>query len=178
MLHFTSDHHFGHTNIMKFQENRSFKDVNEMNEFLIDKWNSKVGKKDDVYYLGDFCFGNFEEFEKIIKQLNGRIHFIKGNHDPHGILNKLEKYIVWWKYYYELKIKDADWDSDKVMICLFHFPIEEWNKYHKGSLMFHGHQHYNPDAKKENRLDVGVDNPACDFAPFSYDDIKSMLINK
>lgn len=35
-LFFTSDHHFGHANIIKFC-NRPFKDVDEMNEVLIER---------------------------------------------------------------------------------------------------------------------------------------------
>ena len=49
-LFFTSDHHFGHANIIKFC-NRPFKDVQEMNETLIERWNKKVKPKDHVYHL-------------------------------------------------------------------------------------------------------------------------------
>lgn len=51
-LYFTSDHHFGHKNIIKFSE-RPFQDVHEMDEVLIQKWNEKVQPEDEVYHLGD-----------------------------------------------------------------------------------------------------------------------------
>ena len=40
-LFFTSDHHFGHDNIIKFC-NRPFEDVREMNQVLIERWNKKI----------------------------------------------------------------------------------------------------------------------------------------
>ena len=45
-VHFTSDVHFGHKNIIRYC-NRPFKDVDDMDEQLIQRWNSVV-KPDDV----------------------------------------------------------------------------------------------------------------------------------
>ena len=55
MVFVTSDLHFGHKNIIKY-ENRPFKDVEEMDQKLIENWNNKVGKDDTVYILGDFSW--------------------------------------------------------------------------------------------------------------------------
>ena len=44
-------------------------------------------KDDDVFFLGDFSYKCTEEDAiKILKQLNGNIHFIKGNHDSKSFL--------------------------------------------------------------------------------------------
>ena len=51
-IFFTSDFHVGHTNVIRF-DGRPFKDVDEMNQSLIDNWNSVVGDEDVVFYLGD-----------------------------------------------------------------------------------------------------------------------------
>ena len=53
MIFFTSDHHFYHSNIIKYCQ-RPFHSVEEMNEEMIRRWNSVVGVDDTVYYLGDF----------------------------------------------------------------------------------------------------------------------------
>ena len=80
----TSDTHFCHANIIKYC-NRPFKDVNEMNEELIRRWNAVVGKNDIVHHLGDFCFGKKENICEILPKLNGKIDLVLGNHDHHKI---------------------------------------------------------------------------------------------
>ena len=55
MIFYTSDLHFGHANAIKFDE-RPFTDVDDMADGMIHNWNSRVGKNDTVYILGDFCF--------------------------------------------------------------------------------------------------------------------------
>lgn len=77
-IFFTSDHHFGHTNIIKFC-NRPFNSVDEMDNELIKKWNEKISKEDEVYHLGDFALSSNERFKEIADQLNGTSSFINGN---------------------------------------------------------------------------------------------------
>lgn len=47
-IFFTSDLHFGHENVLRF-DNRPFETVEEMDDELIKRWNDKVGKGDLVY---------------------------------------------------------------------------------------------------------------------------------
>lgn len=77
---FTSDTHFGHKNILDFCH-RPFSCIEEHDEVLIANWNSVVGPDDTVFHLGDFAFGGYPFWEKIVKQLNGHIILIKGNHE-------------------------------------------------------------------------------------------------
>ena len=86
MIFFTSDSHFGHARIIELCR-RPFSDVNEMNEVLIQRWNSVVGPGDTVYHLGDFFMGP-KETVFLRKRLNGRIVLIKGNHDKKDSLLK------------------------------------------------------------------------------------------
>jgi calcineurin-like phosphoesterase family protein len=81
----TSDHHWGHFNIMKYcAETRPFPSVDEMNAQLISRWNDRVAPDDEVYLVGDaFCSRRMPREMKIgiLRMLNGRKTLIRGNHD-------------------------------------------------------------------------------------------------
>lgn len=148
MIYFTSDHHFGHFNIIKYT-NRNFDSVNQMDEFFVASWNSQVSRNDTVYYLGDFIIGSPKKAEEILKQLNGKIHLIKGNHDK--FLNwRTNPYFKEITDYKKLKYKDSTF-------ILMHYPLAEWDGKYRGSIHLHGHSH--GKHKGNGRiLDVGVDN--------------------
>ena len=55
MIYFTSDLHFGHSNIIKLC-NRPFATVEEMDRALMEGWNKKVKKCDTVYIIGDIIW--------------------------------------------------------------------------------------------------------------------------
>ncbi len=54
MNRYISDLHFGHTNILKF-DNRPFSNTEEMEASLIENWNNTVLAGDTTYILGDFA---------------------------------------------------------------------------------------------------------------------------
>lgn len=79
---FTSDWHLGHENALKFDE-RPFKDLNDMHETLIRRYNATVPTYGVCYFVGDM--GNkTEDIRKVINRLNGIKILILGNHD-HGV---------------------------------------------------------------------------------------------
>ena len=73
----TSDAHFNHTKILTYC-NRPFANVDEMNDTIVKNWNETIAKEDLVYFLGDLCFGDQDVW---LNKLNGRIQWIRGNHD-------------------------------------------------------------------------------------------------
>jgi calcineurin-like phosphoesterase family protein len=77
---FTSDHHFGHKNIIEFSK-RPFASVDEMNVEMIKRWNEKVRQDDIVYHVGDFALMSPGKLRQLRSQLNGRICLITGNHE-------------------------------------------------------------------------------------------------
>lgn len=80
---FTSDHHFGHANIIKYC-NRPYNSVAHMNALMVSAWNSVVEPEDTVYYLGDFAMQP-HMVTAILPTLNGTKVLIAGNHDKcHG----------------------------------------------------------------------------------------------
>lgn len=171
---FTSDHHFGHKNIIS-HANRPFSSVEEMDEVMIQRWNEKISSNDSVYYLGDLALNKAERLREILKRLNGNIYLIKGNHDSTALdcKNRFE----WIKDYYELKVPDAATASGKQKIVLFHYAIREWNGKFRGSYHLYGHAHGTlPDDNRSLSFDVGVDNH--NFYPLEYDEVKAIMAKK
>lgn len=76
----TSDTHFGHRNILKF-EPRPWKEIEDMDEELIQRWNKVVGKNDIVIHVGDVFLCGAKRAEYIASRLNGRKILVLGNHD-------------------------------------------------------------------------------------------------
>jgi calcineurin-like phosphoesterase family protein len=168
MIYFTSDQHFYHERIIEMK-NRPFKNVEEMNAMIIKNWNDRIMAKDEVYILGDVTMKGEEFALEVLSQLKGRKYLILGNHDKFALKKTFPDWVFEWiKDYYELK-----YNND--VFTLFHYPILEWNGYHKGYYQLHGHQHNGPEYNLNNirngirRYDVGVD--ANGFKPVSLEEI-------
>ena len=74
MIFLTSDCHFGHKNIIKYEPDSrgQFDSIEEMNETIIQNWNSVVNNEDTVYVLGDFFMGHISTIEPILNRLKGK----------------------------------------------------------------------------------------------------------
>lgn len=173
-IFFTSDHHFGHANIIKFSS-RPFQNVEEMNEVMISRWNEKIGPNDEVYHLGDFGITTPEDFQNIVSRLNGIIYLIVGNHE--GSALGYRKRFKWIKEYHEIKIKDEERGNGVQRIVLFHYAMRVWRGDSRGTWHLYGHSHGNlPDLSHRLSFDIGVD--AHDFYPLSYDEVKAIMKTK
>jgi calcineurin-like phosphoesterase family protein len=174
---FTSDTHFGHKNIIRFSE-RPFKDVEHMDAMLIQNWNECVKQGDDVYHLGDFSLTNSDRTLRILNQLNGNIHLIKGNHEKSITGDaKCKGKFAWIKDYYELKVQDPDAKGNRRSIVLLHYAMKVWNKSHHGAWHLYGHSHGSlPETEDSLSFDCGVDSH--DYRPISYDEVKRFMSKK
>ena len=81
MNYYISDLHFGQDTICQ-REGRPFRDVEEMDRVLIERWNSRVSMDDIVYVVGDFILRGEEYWGEYLDKLKGRIVLLRGNHDP------------------------------------------------------------------------------------------------
>ena len=81
MRYYIADTHFFHRSLNEKMDQRGFDDIEQMNDYMIDQWNSKVRKNDEVVVLGDFSWGNAKETTEVLDELNGKIYLIRGNHD-------------------------------------------------------------------------------------------------
>ncbi len=82
-IYFTSDQHFGDSAARSFYR-RPFASVAEMDQQMIDRWNSVVspGDGDDVWHLGDFAIRqSVQRVAHLLQTLHGRKHLIVGNND-------------------------------------------------------------------------------------------------
>lgn len=172
MIHFVSDTHWGHKNIIKYS-NRPFDTVEDMNEALIKNWNERVTTSDTVYHLGDFAFMTLDQIKSVTKRLNGTKHLILGNHDKTIIQNKNALLNCGAfnsiQNYYELK-------ANGEFIVLFHYGQRVWNKSHRSSIMLYGHSHGSlPPFGKS--VDVGVDckEITSDYRPVSLDEVLAYM---
>lgn len=145
--------HFGHANIMKFCPNtRKYKDVEDMNQSMIRKWNATVEPGDVVYILGDVAFMSGFDASKILARLNGDKILIVGNHDKKALKDThFEKSFREIHQYHEIVYNGT-------MVIMCHYPFCEWNGMHRGSVALHGHLHGGKSGMETYRCrDVGMD---------------------
>jgi len=169
-IFFTSDTHFSHKNIIEYCD-RPFKTVEDMNSTMIKNWNSTVKEGDHIFVLGDFCFGNQQQWNWLVDALNGNKYLIKGNHDKSisGDWKKIDNII-------NLLIEDEEIkDGQRISLC--HYPMLSWYQSHRGSWQLYGHLHSRVTTLgiKPIQYDVGVDGN--NYHPIPYEEIK-MIITK
>lgn len=176
---FTSDTHFGHTNIIKYCT-RPFKDAGEMDRAIIENWNNLVGKDDEVYHLGDVAFATPDRIKHILSCLNGSKTLIIGNHDRQA--NRMFEY----GFSHVLPNLKGLELKDHTLVNLSHYPYRGStdDPYHKvkfdqknlqddGRHLICGHVHVawktRPGKFKNHMINVGQDQ--WDFKPVSEDQL-------
>ncbi len=148
MRYYIADLHFFHENMNTKMDKRGFASAGEMNEYMIQKWNGKVRKNDEVVIIGDFSWGNAEQTNEIARQLHGKLYLIKGNHDKFVREPEFNSdRFVWIKPYEEL----SD-NRRKVVLC--HYPIMCYNGQYRvdengnpKTYMLYGHVHDTKDQR-------------------------------
>jgi calcineurin-like phosphoesterase family protein len=88
-VRFIADLHLGHINMAL---HRGFSTVEEHDEYVIEKYNSVVYKRDVTYILGDVTMEKSAPYE-LLNRLNGIKHVVLGNHDRRQDVKKLLEYV-------------------------------------------------------------------------------------
>ena len=194
---FTSDLHFGHTNIIQYT-GRPYSDAEEMNDDLVCRFNERVGDDDVVWILGDLCMGRLEISLGWVKQMRGIKYLIPGNHDRmfgcqgQKYANMVQKYldagiekVAEPQVMMSPRGHDADgWAIPAVLAC--HFPYrgdskdghedryeDQWPK-DRGDWLVHGHTH-GAWRKNGRMIDVGVD--AWGGYPVAFETVAELMSN-
>ena len=76
----TSDTHFGHDREFLYGP-RGFSNIDDHDKAVIQNWNSVVQPDDTVYHLGDVMLNDNDHGMECLRQLNGTIIIVPGNHD-------------------------------------------------------------------------------------------------
>jgi calcineurin-like phosphoesterase family protein len=185
--YFVADLHFGHANILTF-EDRRYKNVEDMNEGIIKIWNSTIQSNDVVYVVGDVGFLNVEQGRYIISRLNGHKVLVLGNHDDgHAKMEKMGFAAV---------VNGLEIELCKKKFKLCHYPYwtfkDWWNKYILGmkithfdrrakkgeeDVLIHGHVHSNWPKWNKDKTMINVSWDAWK-RPVSLSEIISILEKK
>lgn len=156
-IYFIADTHFSEENIMRY-ENRPFKDIEEMNQRMIENWNNIVKAEDIVYMLGDFGAEGHEA--DILRQLNGIKYLVKGNHDiksndyyrQAGFQEVYDKPVIWKNFW-----------------ILSHEPLYVNENMPYANLF--GHVHNSPLYKTYSSQHYCVSVERINYTPISFDEI-------
>jgi len=161
---FTADQHFGHKNILVYEE-RPFESVEEMDEHMILQWNKSVNDSDMVFVVGDFSFYNKHKTTEILKQLRGDKILIKGNHDKWSNRRYIE---CGFDEVSNYSIILEEW------IILQHKPPTYFNS-RMPYFYIYGHVHSTPMYETVTQQSACVSVERWDYRPITIDDIQYMI---
>lgn len=172
MIWFSSDFHFGHTNIAGPKISRwnkgyrTFESVHEMNKALTTTINKYVAPDDILYFLGDFAFGGHMNIPAYRHSLLCQtIHVCLGNHDHH-----LLQYKELFSSVQDTLLHPLD---NGVLVYCSHYAHRVWPKAHRGAIHLYGHSHGSLPLLGGS-MDVGVDVAYAkygEYRPFSLPEV-------
>ena len=179
MIYYIADCHFFHNALNEKMDKRGFSSCEEMNEYMIKKWNDKVTRADTVVVLGDLSLGKVEETNELIHRLKGKLCLITGNHDKFITSPDFDKSRFEWIEPYK-EIADS---QKKVVLC--HYPIPFYNgqyrKSHNGdpkTYMLYGHVHNTRDeALMQKMIEMIASTPYVPIAAEHESTIPCKMIN-
>lgn len=153
MIYYIADCHFFHGALNTKMDMRGFADVEEMNEYMIKKWNDKVGASDTVIVVGDLSLGKVDQTNELLKRLKGKLCLIKGNHDKYVDSKDFDRSRFEWIDSYR-EITDS---QKQVVLC--HYPIPFYNGQYRvrrngrpKTYMLYGHVHNTRDEHLMKRF--------------------------
>lgn len=182
MIWFTSDLHFYHKQVIGYC-NRPYSNVEEMNRDLIERWNSKIKKREIVWVLGDFSFAGIQTTKDVVSQLKGDIRIVRGNHDRYakqliemGFSNVYENHSIWLEGY-KVNLSHFPHRPTKEQMEAATHDMRYLHKriYNDGLPLLHGHTHSPEKVNIDNGLQIHVGIDAWDMSPVSHKEIIKLI---
>jgi calcineurin-like phosphoesterase family protein len=158
-----SDTHFGHDNILKFLKAdgtplRCFDSAAQMDEYMIDQWNSVVRPQDHVYHLGDVAIRR--EHISLVSRCNGHKRLVRGNHDVY----RTKDYLLHFDEIYGVRVLDN--------MIFSHIPLHP-ESLGRFKANVHGHIHANASPAGAY-INVSVE-ALTNYLPVSLEDLKKKV---
>ena len=167
-----SDTHLSHENILKFTDSATgnpvrghlFDNVDQMDEFILEKWNSVVKEGDIVYHLGDVFMGSKERFARQWPKFNGSKRLIVGNHDDIKFLSNggFFKKVDMWRMFPEFELMFSHVPIHSSNLLRLKTKGGKWPDDCNLLMNVHGHIHQNPTPEGPYR-NVSVE--VIDYTP-------------
>lgn len=169
MIFVTSDLHLCHNKEFLYGP-RGFGSIEDMNAAVVERWNGKVSEDDDVYILGDLMLCDNDTAMTLVRQLNGKIHIILGNHDTDNriaLYRTLDNVI---EIAYATMIK-----YDGLRFFLTHYPCVTYNvpkeRLKQMTISLFGHTHAKEKFYEDKFYMYNVALDAHDLYPVSMDEV-------
>ena len=147
---------------------------------IVSNWNSCVKSSDTVYHLGDFSLGSNGP-AYYLKQLNGHINLVFGNHDDPRIIRKCGFVLAEKTRLLRFRFPDQE---NRQYVWLSHFAHRVWDRSHYGSWHLYGHSHGKLPPMGLS-MDVGIDarlswnlpgeSNRSSMRPWSLDEIRTIM---
>jgi calcineurin-like phosphoesterase family protein len=184
-VYFVGDLHIGHKNLVRGTSEwpdkdtacRNFNTIEEMNESILSSIVKVVKPNSILFLLGDILFGDKTKLKYWLDRIHcAEKNYILGNHcqwirkspEYQSLFNSCQDY---------LEIICYSRSGRKIPVCLFHYPVKQWNNANKGAYMLSGHSHGNlPYTENELGLDVGWDVFKRPISFFEVEDILSKRV--
>jgi len=187
-LWFTADLHLGHANIIRYCQRPFLTDeesaraavdpegrgkvsaetVIRHDEALLEAINSRVGRNDTLWILGDFSLAPIETARAYRERIHCRqVHFVRGNHDLPSYETLFDRVLD------QGMIKHLG-----KKIWLNHYPMRSWDKAFHGAWHLYGHVHgrlRTEDEANPRLLAKDVGDDACDYSPVSFSEITEFM---
>jgi len=170
----SGDTHFGHAEAISLFH-RPFSDCDAMDAHMLDAVNERVGRKDTLIHIGDFCGPadwsrrstrrRADEIRAAIRC--ERIVLIRGNHDPRGV-KSFDRLFDEVHDLLSFRLRDGE----RERLTLVHYPLRIWRGQYGGAMLAYGHAHGTlPEVDRSS--DVGVD--CWNFQPIEIGAFAAML---
>ena len=168
MIYLSSDLHFNHNKEFVWKE-RGFSSVEEMNEIIVDNFNSILTDDDHLYLLGDCCMGLNDISMPYLKHIKGHKHLIIGNHDTIARITEYQNRNIFESIEFGDRIK-----YHKTCFILSHYPMLVGNASNEKVWNLHGHTHQKHKfGSVPQCYHVGVDSHNC--YPISLEQIHANI---